>query len=170
MGEVNTNNKSQKRKGIFLFLAFVLPIGIFLFLKFFGKNEFDVEPLFTAESPQVEPCFPITYTYMIPDSVVLAYPLGEDSLLLLHFGTSDEESIKQINRIKEKFSTFPVRYEEADSTELSEHRKKCIFLMRDPKDIVLTDRRGRIRGQYVSSDREDMDRLITEVTIILKRY
>ena len=41
------------KKTLFLFLALVLPIGIFLFLKFFGRNEFSVEPLYTRVYPEV---------------------------------------------------------------------------------------------------------------------
>ena len=171
MNEEKTTNKPSKGKGIYLFLALLLPICIFLFLKFFGRNEFAVEPLFTSpETGAKETCFAVSYPYKVPDSVILAYPMAKDSLLLLHFGKSDEESVKQINRAHENFTSFPLRYLQADETALSNYRRKCIFLMHDPYDLALIDRQGRIRGHYVSSDREDVDRLITEVTIILKRY
>jgi hypothetical protein len=49
-------------------------------------------------------------------------------------------------------------------------RKKCVFLLKEPFDLVMVDRAGVIRGQYTSNDREEVDRLIMEITIILKRY
>ena len=171
MPEENSTNKRSRGKGFYLFLALLLPICIFLFLKFFGKNEFAVEPLF-MEKPfeSHETCFPVYYPYTIPDSVILAYPMGSDSLLLLQFGRSEEESVRQLNRVKEGLPAFPIRYLKANESGLSQYRWKCIFLMNQPNDLVLIDRQGRIRGQYESSDREDMDRLMTEVTIILKKY
>jgi len=48
--------------------------------------------------------------------------------------------------------------------------KTCIFLLKKPYDVVLIDRKGLIRGQFVSDNREEIDRLITEVDIILKKY
>ena len=42
--------------------------------------------------------------------------------------------------------------------------------MREQFDLVLLDNEGTIRGQYVSDDREEMDRLITELSILLKKY
>lgn len=164
----NQTNTTRSSKGIFLFLALLMPIAVFLFLKYFGKNEFAVEPLFTTgDSIPEETCHRITYPYQVPDSVMWLYPVGNDSLLLLQLGAGDEESMKQMNRVKEQFSSFPVAI--LASTP-SDYRKRCVFLMKDAYDLLLIDRQNRIRGQYVSSDREEVDRLITEVTIILKKY
>ena len=84
--ESNQTNTKRGSKGILLFLALLLPICIFLFLKFFGKNEFAVEPLFTEGKASDETCFPVSYPYVVSDSVMKDYPLGNDSLLLLYFG------------------------------------------------------------------------------------
>ena len=43
----------KQKKTVFLFLALILPICIFLFLKFFGKNEFAVEPLYVDVYPEM---------------------------------------------------------------------------------------------------------------------
>ncbi len=40
----------------------------------------------------------------------------------------------------------------------------------DVQQTVLTDKEGRIRGYYQASDREDMDRLITELNILIQKY
>jgi hypothetical protein len=167
MGEKVSMKSSGK--GVYLFLALLLPICVFLFLRFFGKNEFTVEPLFYKKGPEAT-CFPISYPYTIPDSVTTRFPMENDSLLLLYFGDRNEESVRQRNRAQQAFATYPIKSVDADNSETSNYRKKCIFLLKEPSDLVLLDRKGTIRGQYVSADREDVDRLITEVTIILKKY
>jgi len=48
--------------------------------------------------------------------------------------------------------------------------KNCVLFLKGPADMVVVDRRGRLRGQYILADREEVDRLLTEVSIILKRY
>jgi hypothetical protein len=49
-------------------------------------------------------------------------------------------------------------------------RSACIFLLKAPYDVVMIDRKGLIRGQFVSDNREEIDRLMTEIDIILKKY
>ena len=46
--------------------------------------------------------------------------------------------------------------------------KECVFLLNESYDMVLVDKYGFIRGQYLSSDRDELDRLIMEVAIILE--
>jgi len=159
------------KKIVFLFLALLFPICIFIFLKLFGKNEFAVAPLYTDIYPEgVESCGTrITLPYSIPDSVQAQLKLKEDSLTLLQVGESKGESEKQLNRVENEFGdqlqlkTFP-------STSESSKLKDCVFFLKDSYDLVLIDNRGVIRGQYISNDREDIDRLLTELAILLKRY
>jgi hypothetical protein len=99
------------------------------------------------------------------------YPLATDSLLLLYYEDPGAESIKQWKRIVKSFQAFPVKLDTANRSKAVDlYRKKCIFLMNDTNDLLLLDRKGIIRGHYLSSDREEVDRLITEVTILLKKY
>jgi hypothetical protein len=46
----------------------------------------------------------------------------------------------------------------------------CIFLMESQHDAVIVDKGNRIRGQYAMSNREEADRLIMELKILLKKY
>ena len=169
MEQHELKKKNKGGKVILLFLALLLPIGIFLFLKIFGKNEFAVDPLFTTQSAEDSTCFPIRYPYHVPDSIARLYPIENDSLVLILSANDDDESIRQRNRAKDRMADFPVKWHSLDTSAQNKFHWKCVFLMREQKDVVLIDRRGRIRGQY-ASDREDIDRLITEVTIILKKY
>jgi hypothetical protein len=51
-----------------------------------------------------------------------------------------------------------------------EQLKRCIFFLSGSQDLVLLDQNGAIRGQYVSQERKEMDRLVTELSILLKQY
>lgn len=162
----------KTQKIFFLFLAFVLPVLIFIFLKFFGKNEFAVKPLFTDQSPgYAEGCPPAgKLPYLIPDSIRSATSAAKDSLTVIFFGKIEKESENQFLRVRDELAGSPVRLEKMPTTSRSEFWMNCIFYLKDSLNVVAVDRRGAIRGQYVSKSREDIDRLLTEVTIILKKY
>jgi hypothetical protein len=159
-------------KLIFLFLAFLLPVLIFLFLKFFGKNEFAVEPLFSTEAPEIPSgCTPVSIPYHVPDSVTKTLTLENDSLTLLVFGKPDKEALTQLARVDEEFGDDAIHQKIIEQTHPEyTSLKQCIFFLKEPFDLVLVDRRGTIRGQYVVNDREEVDRLLTEIAIILKKY
>lgn len=161
------------RKSLYLALALVLPIGIFLFLKFFGKNQFDVEPLFQEKVDLTSGCdIDYSFPYILADSVADVFLGGGEKLALIVFmNDSLQQSIrKQINRLKEEFPKDPVTIKELKKNFYDSDLKKCILIMPDHLNIVLIDSEKRIRGQYDASSLEDMDRLIVEMKIILKRY
>lgn len=162
----------KQKKTIFLFLALILPICIFLFLKFFGKNEFAVQPLYVDAYPEVqEGCMAITMLpYYIPDSIRSQLPFKKDSLVIVSFGEMNIESANQMKRIREEFIHDPVELLSLPSSDELRLWRNCIFFLKEPFDLVLVDRSGAIRGQYVSGDREEVDRLLMELTIILKKY
>ena len=162
----------NRTKAIFLFLALLLPVCIFVFLKIFGRNEFNVEPLFSElPPPALSECQPASAPYLLHDSVRSQLPYGNDSLLVIAFeGNGDPNSVSQLRRLKEEIANLPVGF--LTLPEGARHLlwKRCLFFLQEPQDVVAVDLKGRIRGQYTSTDREDIDRLLTELTIILKRY
>lgn len=161
------------RKAFYLFLALILPGLVFLFLKYFGKNEFAVEPLFVKEAPvSMTGCDAITLPYSLPDSIRKPLFREQDSLSLILFGALKGNTMEsQWKRVQQELRTDPVQFlHRADTTETTQTLRQCTFLLREPFEAVLVDRRGVIRGQYDLADREDTDRLITEVIIILKKY
>jgi len=160
------------KKPVFLFLALLLPILVFLFLKFFGKNEFAVRPLFQDAAPEPQPgCQHVKVPYHIPDSVLRSLTFEQDSLLVLWFAEQMEYDNKQLRRVSNELRNDRIRNEVvASNDQKMQAWKACIFLLKKPYDVVLIDRKGRIRGQFVSDNREEIDRLITEVDIILKKY
>lgn len=164
----------MNKKSGFLLLALVLPVLVFTFLKFFGKNEFVVEPLFqTAEAKLPPGCAGINIPYVVPDSAYFALKQEHeaDSLLIIFYeGMADDlkASEAQLIRLNE--------YLQLDSgvgfRRISEKSKsvECTLLLNASLDLVLLDGKKRIRGQYNSNDRDEVDRLMTELDIILKRY
>jgi hypothetical protein len=161
------------KKILFLFLALLLPICVFLFLKIFGKNEFAVQPLFQDTIPEgFTRCAPIKLPYKLELEILQQLVTPGDSLGLIYFKKDNpsRESENQLTRIGKEFEKDNVKLTVAADGTASDQSKECTFLLKAPYDLVLIDRKGVIRGQYVSHDRDEMDRLITEVDIILKKY
>jgi hypothetical protein len=159
------------KKTILLFLALLFPACIFLFLKQFGKNEFAVPPLFEAEYPErVGECgITITLPYRIADSVKSSLALPADKLTVVHFGETNTESETQLKRVMNEYGQ-DVKMQRLAETAENAQLKRCVFFLNDRDNLVLVDGTGLIRGHYVSADREEIDRLLTEIAIILKRY
>ncbi|NJM25917.1 MAG: hypothetical protein HC859_10980, partial [Bacteroidia bacterium] len=62
-------------KKIILVIALIMPVGIFVFLKIFGKNEFAVAPLYRSGAIDVpDGCAGTTYQvpYTLPDEALEA--------------------------------------------------------------------------------------------------
>ena len=162
----------KKKKSILLFLALILPILIFIFLKFFGKNEFAVPLLYVDKAPTIqEGCLSVAIPYHVPDSILRQLDFKDDSLSLVLFSTPNEESKIQLHRVMDEVSKDGIRMVQFPSLgEKVMKWKKCIFFLNEPFDLALVDRSGMIRGQYASNDRDEIDRLLIEITIIIKKY
>jgi hypothetical protein len=161
----------NRTKALFLFLALLLPVCIFIFLRIFGKNEFNVDPLFSVSPPPVlNGCKSASAPYFLHDSVRAQLPFGNDSVLVIAFGNGDLNAVNQLKRLKEEIANLPVGFLTLPGSARHLLWKHCLFFLQEPQDVVAVDAKGRIRGQYTSADREDIDRLLTELTIILKRY
>ena len=158
----------------FLSLALILPLLVFIFLKFFGKNEFVVEPLFQIRAAKLLPdCPEINYPYFINDSSYqfIKQEHGQDSLLIILYESKSKDldaSEMQLTRLQESFKLGNGLGLKRISN--SDKSIECSLRLASPLDLVLVDGKKRIRGQYNSNDRDDVDRLMTELDIILKKY
>lgn len=178
-------------KLIYLFLVLALPIGIFLFLKYFGENKFEVEPLFSKGVTVSDPTCnnPSSGQYTIPVKMLDRLNWYEtDSLTLFYFAAERNKSNNPFNRIADNFTADELNLIQVlpsanqDSVPPSTlqlvliqkdyltHWKKCFFFIQEPYDLLLVDRARRIRGFYQLENREEIDRLIVEANIILKKY
>jgi hypothetical protein len=161
------------KKTVFLFLALLLPVGVFLFLKFFGKNRFDVPVLFESELPAATHACGVHYTlpYRVPDSVAAPlFQANDPGLILLSFSPEREYQA----RLTSEMAAGDLKIIQATDTVFRamdfNFVRNCIFLLDAPFDLVLLDRQRRIRGQYTAADRDEVDRLIVELKIILEKY
>ncbi|HYC85277.1 MAG TPA: hypothetical protein VEB86_08650 [Chryseosolibacter sp.] len=162
----------MSKKSVLLFLGLVLPVLIFIFLKIFGKNQFDVPLVYQDGVKEVpEGCSgAFAAPYRIDERVMNAIaPERGRSLVLINFG----EPYPKLKTVVAKFpdevkllAAGQIHLGEIDFTML----KRCVLLMRDPADLVLIDHERNIRGYYDGNDRDDLDRLEAELIIILKKY
>jgi hypothetical protein len=159
------------KKPILLFLALLFPACVFVFLKFFGKNEFIVPPLYTDVYPDgIKECgVPVTLPYHIPEDVKSSLLFSQDSLILVHFGELSTDSEKQLERVSNEFGKA-IKLQLMQPSDSVRQLKECVFFLKGRYDLVAVDRAGVIRGQYISDDREDVDRLLMELAILFKKY
>lgn len=163
----------RSKQFIILISALILPVSIFLFLKIFGKNEFDVPPLYQEGKVEVyEDCNThITTPYLLPDSIIIKWENGTNAqLFLLNFSNAKTVDQRVTHEIGEGMIQIvlasSLHYDSATFSNL----KKCILLLSEPNDLVLIDRERRIRGYYNGNSRDEVDRLLVEANIILKNY
>ncbi len=83
-----------------------------------------------------------------------------------------EQDVRIVNVVIKDEGFVPVRglwTMPIESGTLAE-RKKCFLFLEEPNDLILVDSAKRIRGYYQLSSREEVDRLLMELSIMLKRY
>jgi hypothetical protein len=158
----------KTKQPILLFLALLLPIAVFLFLKMFGRNEFRVPALFVDALPEISSdCSnPRTLPYRIQSEETQRLGISIDSLACVVVSKGQQKD--RLSRVREEFTGKPLQF--FTLTDSTSRSRECIFLLQEPFDVALVDRRGQIRGQYNSSERDEVDRLITEIAIIFKEY
>jgi hypothetical protein len=157
----------RSKQIILLAIALLMPVAVFLFLKGFGKNEFNVPPLFTDSIPTVRNCNDnVSLPYFISPASLDESAISIDSLACISF--LPKGSPDRLPRVKNKYSADPLKFFEIDPS--NREKKECVYFLQEPFDVALVDSKGRIRGQYNSSKRDEVDRLITEIAIIFKKY
>ena len=163
------------KKRIFLFVALLLPALVFVFLKMFGKNEFDVAVMFQKERPVAEAgCPEVALPYTVDKDILKEVLSTRNNLVLVWFMKDSVSSAKgatELGQLRTELAKDPVSIIALGSGDEHFHDwYACRFLLRAPQDAVLVDKNGGIRGQYELADRDEADRLRTEITILLKKY
>lgn len=167
------------KKLLYLFLALLLPGLVFVFLKYAGKNEFNV-PVYYGEgvedpSKDCNRDYPVPY--LIPDIMLRAANDNNPEVYVLVFPVKEmnTETVNSfMENLEDEFGPEAIWLKDArdfisDSVNYTE-LKNCIFLVRDPWQAVAVDRKGQIRGYYDIRLREETDRLRVELKILLKKY
>lgn len=157
----------QGKKALYLSLALLLPVGVFVFLKIFGKNEFEVPALYQTAVPVVSPSCGGNYQapYKIPDSVMTRLSSHKRAALYVIYYTDEIQS-----RITQEITYDEVAFINSKTLGVNNSLKECVLLIPGDEDLVVVDSEGKIRGYYASDDREEVDRLLLEVEILLKKY
>jgi hypothetical protein len=163
----------MKRKTIYLFLALLLPGLIFIFLKKFGHNEFDIPVLMPRTDSLNLACGThFKDPFRVPDSVLrkagctgnrpciffLEDALGKINLDLFQDELKDNE-----------VQLLPVASDKLGAA-VYDRWRHCAFIIPDTRNTILVDVEGRLRGFYSTRSREESDRLLMEVEILLKKY
>ena len=173
-------------KIVYLMLALVLPVSIFLFLKYFGENKFSVEPFFkngvesNTECPES-----LQGQYYVSEDILIQLRWSEEKKLTLFYCPDNvTQNSSQLTRIGESIDTTQFliikvvpkednSYPPIDNSMVSiqsdslNQWKKCALFLKSPYDLILIDNQRRIRGYYQLSNREEVDRLLLEIKIIL---
>lgn len=149
----------SNRKGIILFLALALPVLIFLFLKFFGRNQFDLPVFHTTSEEWPANCPPPA---QFPFKVSMEALGLKDQPAILFLSEPEMEASK---RIPVEIDTLQIQFQRLpDSTD------PCAFGAPSGTSAVLIDSTGSIRGIFAALERDETDRLIMESKILLNDY
>jgi len=159
----------MNKKILYLFLALLLPGLIFVFLKFFGKNQFDIPIYYTEGVSDVASNCHVTFKgqYQIADSALISLEWKKIITVFIDDTTKDKELSKVRESIGDKFQIIALK--NLDQSQLSKW-KDCILFMKAPWNVVLMDEQKRIRGYYKTGNLDEMDRLDVELKILLSKY
>lgn len=157
-------------KKVILIIALLLPIGVFVFLRFFGKNEFSIPVYYEngVDSPPIGCNRDYNSSYQVSDSLLthLGWQ-GSSVLIIADSSHAVQLGLKRLNEeLKDEVQTIYPRREVAFLDEFY----TCELLLQMPWTTVLLDDQRRIRGYYDPQSREEVDRLIVELKILLKKY
>jgi len=155
-------------KKIILFVALPLPVLIFFFLKFFGKNEFEV-PVYYAEgvNRMIPGCYSYPTPYVLPDSALNAWGWTKAKATLIVL--SDNGSVNgNLARVADLFDEGD--YATVTVLNAPVEVRTCMLLAGDTSKVVMIDDQKRIRGYYTPTTRKETDRLGLELRILLKQY
>jgi hypothetical protein len=156
----------MQRKTIFLSLALILPVIVFVFLKMFGKNKFEIPVFHDKPVEKVAGCdrnYPTPY--LVPDSVLSSVGWKGNEAALITFLKIEGEGKMRLTERFEPNKLQVVTLSESEGT-----KWKCAFLLSDKFNAVLVDHKKQIRGYYQTTTREEIDRLMVEVSILLNDY
>src|SRR5688572_18792167 len=139
---------------IILLVATVLPIGVFVFLKLFGRNEFGVEPLHQSGEMQVSSVCGDSYTtpYSVSENVLKGLQWSANDSLTLYVFDSVSLDMRDVkSRMAEAYQPQEVSMNRitSDSLQLG----LCAFLIPADANAVMIDQKRRIRGYYKLPER-----------------
>ncbi len=159
----------MNKKISYLLLALALPVLVFIFLKLFGKNHFDIPVYYKDGISDLPKECPGNYhgQYALPDSILLALGFKRETVVLLV--DSSEMNNKEVAELKQSFGDLQLQIISLKGIEANRLNriKNCALLLKEPWKAILVDKQKRIRGYYAFTNLEETDRLKVEVEILL---
>ncbi|MBL7863046.1 MAG: hypothetical protein JNJ65_17925 [Cyclobacteriaceae bacterium] len=159
------------RKIIYLLVALLMPGIIFVFLKFFGKNEFTIPVYYEQGVAEVAGTCAYRYPtpYRVPDSIMSRVRKDGEPEVVLVIANPSNQIKANLSRLKEQVNDYHVSF--ASEAELPwDAWFGCFFFLHKPWSAVLIDSENQIRGYYDPETREEVDRLAVEMKILLMQY
>lgn len=179
-----------------LFTALLLPALVFVFLKMFGENKFDI-PVFnhTEMSSEIE-CDNIVTPHVVGELIIDDKSIHSNRTAnIYHIFDSvvNQEEMRGLMKVKDRLENEQVAISSIGKLDSSltlmglskkyqiggvwqmhlikennlDNFVNCELMITGEHSMVLTDKEGRIRGYYQGMDKDETDRLILESKILL---
>ncbi|MCF6359744.1 MAG: hypothetical protein L3J29_03180 [Cyclobacteriaceae bacterium] len=174
------------KKVLFLIAALVIPSLVYIFLRGFGDNKFEI-PVYYSNGVPIEGCESDTNKVHLVK--FKDYHLQGSQLFYFPQWINDAEFYRQCKRIKNKpyqvvftaISDSLLQHELGNTLVVSDKQQlydiaNCALVLGQEaavskpiyNQLVLVDAQMRIRGYYNGNNLEDMDRLDVELDILSK--
>ena len=158
------------KKGFILLFSLLFPIIVFLFLKFYGQNEYELSVYNSS-------CSEIIDEYIINDfnrnnniRIVDIRMTDNDILVDNYINKLEINDQIEVITLSNKLRNLNWLNLVVDKV-LIERLSECIqneYL--DKSFILLLDKQNRVRGHFYSADRKEIERLDVEIDILLLEY
>ena len=158
------------KKGFILLFSLLFPIIVFLFLKFYGQNEYELSVYNSS-------CSEIIDEYIINDFNrknnirIVDIRLTNNDILVDNYinklGINDQIEVITLSNKLRNLNWLNLVVDEV----LIERLSGCIqneYL--EKSFILLLDKQNRVRGHFYSADRKEIERLDVEIDILLLEY
>ena len=151
------------RKGFILLFALLFPVIVFLFLKFFGQNEYKLSIYNSSCSDLIENLL------KEPNNNIklLDVRLRDDNLLIDNYinklDISNEIKVITLSDQPRNLEWMSIKVDNL----LIKNLTKCVDnIVFDKSFILLIDTKNNVRGYFYSTDREEIERLDVEIDIL----
>ena len=158
------------KKGFILLFSLLFPIIVFLFLKFYGQNEYELSVYNSS-------CSEIIDEYIINDFNrknnirIVDIRLTNNDILVDNYinklGINDQIEVITLSNKLRNLNWLNIVVDEVLIERLSECIQNEYF---DKSFILLLDKQNRVRGHFYSADRKEIERLDVEIDILLLEY
>ena len=158
------------KKGFILLFSLLFPIIVFLFLKFYGQNEYELSVYNSS-------CSEIIDEYIINDFNrknnirIVDIRMTDNDILVDNYinklGINDQIEVITLSNKLRNLNWLNLVVDKVLIERLSECIQNEYF---DKSFILLLDKQNRVRGHFYSADRKEIERLDVEIDILLLEY